>query len=251
MMGGDKDKNLDDNLPGSEDLSSLYEHGKKEEPSTAIDKYILQAARNAVSEKKVTGTSPFGGSWQMPVALAAVLILAVGVTVTMEKFTGPGQSQVDRFAPRSDTPKPVEQAADQKVGAKPGSHGETKAKRLMVRPEETPASPAARKVVPASPPAESTDQGEKAGLLKTVPAAEPPKTIEKESQQQSMDIDQQSDAAGKPLQQEAQPTAERWLDSIRELVAQDKLDEARKQLADFRRVYPDYTLPEEFKRLEQ
>ena len=251
MMGGDKDKNLDDNLPGSEDLSSLYEHGKKEEPSAAIDKYILQAARNAVSEKKVTGTSPFGGSWQMPVALAAVLILAVGVTVTMEKFTGPGQSQVDRFAPRSDTPKPVEQAADQKVGAKPESHGETKAKRLMVRPEETPVPPAARKAVPASPPAESTDQGENAGLLKTVPAAEPTKTIEKESQQQSMDIDQQSDAAGKPLQQEAQPTAERWLNSIRELVAQDKFDEARKQLADFRRVYPDYTLPEEFRRLEQ
>ena len=250
-MGGDKDKNLVDNLPGSEDLSSLYEQGKKEEPSAAIDKYILQAARNAVSEKKATGTGPFNGSWQMPAALAAVLILAVGVTVTMEKFTGPGQSQVDRFAPRSDTPKPVEQAADQKVGAKPESHGETKAKRLMVRPEETPAPPAARKVVPASPPAESSDQGEKAGILNAAPAPEPTMTIEKETQQQSMDIDQQSGAASQSLQPEAQPTAERWLDSIQELVRQERLDEARKQLADFKRVYPDYALSEELKRLEQ
>ena len=250
MMGGDKDKNLDDNLPGSEDLSSLYEHGKKEEPSAAIDKYILQAARNAVSEKKATGTGPFNGSWQMPAALAAVLILAVGVTVTMEKFTGSGQNQVDRFAPRSDTPKPAESASDKSSAAKPESHVDTKVKRLKVQPEESPAPPVASDVVPAPPPVESTDQVEKAGLLKAAPAAEPTMTIEKETQQ-SMEIDQQSGVASQSLQPEAQPTAERWLDSIRELVRQDRLEEARKQLADFRRVYPDYALPEEFKRLEQ
>ena len=250
-MGRDKDKNLDDNIPGSEDLSLLYEHGKKEEPSAAIDKYILQAARNAVSEKKATGAGPFSGSWQMPAALAAVLILAIGVTVTMERFAGPGQSQVDRFAPSSEMPKPAERASENKAVIKPEPHVDTKTKRLQVQPEESPASPAARDTVPASPPAESAEQGETAGILKTVPAAEPRMTIEKETQQKSMDIGQQSGAAGKPLQQESQPTAERWLNSIRELVQQDKLDEARKQLANFRRVYPDYTLPEEFKRLEQ
>ena len=250
-MSGDKDQNLHDNLPDSGDLRVLYEQGKKEEPSAAIDKYILQAARNAVSEKKVAGTGPFSGSWQIPAALAAVLILAVGVTITMKNISGPGQKQVERFAPSSEIPEPAEPVAEQKAAGKPGPRIETTVKRLRVQPGESAIPPAVRSVAPVSPPAKTEEPGEKAGLLETAPAAEPATTTGNDMQQRSMDLQEQSGEAGKSLTQEKQPTVERWLDSIRELVKQEKLEEAKKQLSDFRRVYPDYTLPEELKRLEK
>ena len=250
-MGEDKDQNLDEIIPGSGSLSLLYEHGKREEPSAAIDNHILQSARNAISDKKVAGTGPFSGSWQIPAALAAVLIIAIGLTTTMEKFSGTGKSKVERFAPSSDTLAPVERAADQKKAIKPQPHIETKKKHLPVQPGKTPAASSVRNVAPASPPAQSIEQSDKADLLRTVPAAKPKTTIEKESKQEKMDIEEQSGVAGKPLQQEVQPTAERWLDSIRELARQGNLEEARKQLSDFRRVYPGYTLPEDLKHLGQ
>jgi len=250
-MGEDKDQNLDEIIPGSGNLSSLYEHSKREEPSAAIDNHILQSARKEVSGKKGVGTGPFSGSWQIPAALAAVLILAVGLTTTMEKFSGTGKNQVERFAPSSDTLAPVERAADQKKTAKPQPHIDTKTKRLPVQSGESPAASTVRNAAPASPATESMERSDGADLLKTIPAAEPKTTIEKETKPETMDIKEQSGVAGKPLQQEAQPTAERWLDSIRELVRQDKLEDARKQLSDFRRVYPEYVLPEDLKHLDR
>jgi len=250
-MGDDKDKNLDEIIPGSGNLSSLYEHGKREEPPATIDNHILQSARNAVSEKKGAGTGPFSGSWQIPAALAAVLILAIGLTVTMEKFPGTGQNQVERFAPGSDMSSPVEQAADQKKTAKPQPKIELKAKRQQVQTGEPPAASPVGNAAPASPSAESVEQGDKAGALKTVPTTEPKMSVGKETKQETLDTEEQSGDTGKPLQQEAQPTAEKWLASIRELVRQEKLEEARKQLSDFRRVYPEYTLPEDLKHLDR
>jgi len=250
-MGTDRDQNLDDNLPGSGYLTSLYALGKKEEPSAAIDKTILQAARNAVSGKKIVGTGPFSGRWQVPAALVAVLILAVGLTTTIEKLSRPGQTQVERFTPRSEIPKTAKPAADQKAVIRSESQNESKAKRLQLQPKDSPAASGITNLAPAPSSPESTEQGEKTELLKSVPAAEPKTTVDRDSQQENTDLEEQNSKAGQSLEQEAQPTPDRWMASIRELVEQGKLEEARKQLSDFKRVYPDYTLPEELQHLER
>lgn len=61
---------------------------------------------------------------------------------------------------------------------------------------------------------------------------------------------QESDELKPTEKKKAESAAMRWLQSIRDLEKQNKTDEAKKQLADFRRVYPNYPLPEDLKNLE-
>ncbi|HMH17601.1 MAG TPA: hypothetical protein VK572_05575 [Burkholderiales bacterium] len=46
---------------------------------------------------------------------------------------------------------------------------------------------------------------------------------------------------------EAERTPEKWLEDIRQLRAQGKTAEAERELAEFRKRYPDYRLPEDFR----
>ena len=63
-------------------LSALYQATPKAEPPAALDARILSAARAAVAPRPVSMLSRFRGFrfWAAPVALAATLMLAVGLT---------------------------------------------------------------------------------------------------------------------------------------------------------------------------
>ncbi|MDB5812332.1 MAG: hypothetical protein JWN94_4454 [Betaproteobacteria bacterium] len=52
------------------------------------------------------------------------------------------------------------------------------------------------------------------------------------------------EAARSRAEPSAEPTPEKWLERIEELRKQGKLDEARASLAEFKKRYPDYRLPE-------
>jgi len=80
-----------------ENISRLYQQGKKPKPSAGIDDSILSAARDALRDddiqhnvilhrkqaKKITArktplfASPFSGGWRAPASIAAILVLTV------------------------------------------------------------------------------------------------------------------------------------------------------------------------------
>ena len=74
-MAKDQDKYLEEYLSAKSGISSLYAQRLEEEPPAEVDQAILQAARGAIS-RKTGSTGPFSGSWLVPAALAAVLVLA-------------------------------------------------------------------------------------------------------------------------------------------------------------------------------
>ena len=115
-MAKDQDKHLEDYLSGKDGVSTLYAQRQADEPSALVDKTILRAAHAAVP-RKTSGIGPFSGSWQIPVALAAVLVLAVGITMNLEKPGGDEAQQLERYSPTTSASEPA--AAKKKVSGKP------------------------------------------------------------------------------------------------------------------------------------
>jgi Meckel syndrome type 1 protein len=86
---------------GDEKLRKAYRDLGSVEPSARLDASILDAARHAVAPRRA---SP---PWAMPVSLAAVLVLAVGVTLRMQQEE-PG---IETSAPTSIAPPPAAETA--------------------------------------------------------------------------------------------------------------------------------------------
>ena len=63
---------------GDDKLSRRYRDLAREEPSARIDAAILSASRHAVAKP------PLSRRWGVPVSIAAVLVLAFGVTLEMQ-----------------------------------------------------------------------------------------------------------------------------------------------------------------------
>lgn len=72
------DTEFEDFLKGKSPLSSAYQQTSGTGPSEHIDNTILNAARDEVSKKR-SGASNKGYNWFVPMALAASIIVAVGV----------------------------------------------------------------------------------------------------------------------------------------------------------------------------
>src|SRR6266542_1019610 len=66
-------------IDGDDKLRKRYRELGSEEPGPALDHAILAAAHRAVAPKRATQR------WAVPVSLAAVLVLAVGVTLRMQQ----------------------------------------------------------------------------------------------------------------------------------------------------------------------
>jgi hypothetical protein len=94
-------------------LSRLYRSGAGEEPPSWLDDRILAAARSDALSESAPGQPQRRGRWQVPLALAAVIVLAVSVTrvVDQELDRVPVVAYPDRQASHADTSKPAEAPA--------------------------------------------------------------------------------------------------------------------------------------------
>ena len=180
-------------------VSAGYRALGGEEPPRALDEAILAASRRSPTR------------WRVPLSVAAVLVLAVGVTLRMLPQRPDAESVA--LAPQvMETPRPAA-SADQggmraEIAAKPA---ETTAARDSVAADAARSAPASA-AAPAAVGAVAESR---------VRAAAP---VAKLSQA--------------PL------TPEAWLERIAELRKQNRRREADESLAEFRKRYPDYKIPE-------
>lgn len=238
-------------------ISERYRELPREEPPRALDEAILRSARRAVDRPHAPLLGPSGRHrWYFSLAAAAVLALAVGVTLHIER---------DR---------PADFEAQVPSAAKPeGSRGEA-AKQEVARPETKKAAEAARverrqmerrdmarersgaapaaSAEPASP--RFTPDAPSASRLEGAPApatAPVPQPMAKPAPN-PLDVGAviASRPAPAPMQRNdlslraAAQTAEQELERVADLRRQGRHEEADKALAEFRKRYPDYKIPE-------
>jgi hypothetical protein len=161
-----------------EKVARAYRALGGEEPPRALDDAILARARRRASH------------WRVPLSIAAVLVLAVGVTLRLQHERGEAESVA--LAPQViETPRPA------------------------------PAAAPAPRAADAAPRSASTPAAA-AGAVAEAPM--------------------KREAAAKPAEAALAPEA--WLERIAEMRKQGRTREAEESLAEFRKRYPGYKIPE-------
>jgi len=84
-----------DKLPNDKNLSSIYKETAQDIPAAHIDDAIIAAARRETASRPRPAFSPFSGSWRMPAAVAAVIVLSFSLVTLMENDVMP----IDGLAP--------------------------------------------------------------------------------------------------------------------------------------------------------
>ena len=103
-------------IDGDDKLSRRYRDLGAEEPPRALDEAILASARRAIAPRSAQ-------RWAMPVSIAAVLVLAVGVTLRMQQeqpgieMSAPNEYSVPAPSAESAPPPPAKPPADKAPGA--------------------------------------------------------------------------------------------------------------------------------------
>ena len=261
--------------PRGDRVSSAYRELPGEGPPPALDAAIQAAARRAV------GARPGGARrWQVPVSIAAVLALAIGVSLQVEREkpvvadgtpvpSGSAEYPVPQAATESAEPAPREEARALQKRAAPVPE----AKRVAPvaprteappppRAEPRPSPPAAESVavpMPASPPAApataparapATFAPDPSNVAMPPPTAGAAATADAVRAAPAPAMRAKKELAREATMQEkamadALETPERRLERIADLRVKGLHDEADRALAEFRRAYPDYRIGEE------
>ena len=255
--------------PVDDRISRAYRDMPGDEPPPALNDAIRAAARRAVRARP-----GFARRWQLPISIAAVLVLAVGVALQVEREqpavndgasmpAASPASRAIRAQPDASVPTAPERAAPAEPPRKP-ERGEAATPAISPpagiaaparAPKPTPPAPAfvpapARQVAPA--PAPRLAPLPSPGPADAAPApaeaagraAEAVAPMRLRSAPESGALERQA--------AEGAESPERSLERIAELRSRGRHDEADRALADFRRTFPDYRIsPAWLRRVER
>ena len=223
---------------GDPELSRRYRELAQEEPGRDVDAAILAAARRAAETRPAPLVAPTARRrWYFPLAAAAVIVLAVAVTVQVER----NQPDVDGVAPPPAPPPPAVTPQASPRAAESGGMKASKERKDggAQTLQEAPAKVETfSRAAPAAPESEARDTalerqgvaGAAAGTLSAQHAPAPAAAMRPQMQARAL-------AKVEPPEQA--------LERIAELRRQGKDDEADKALAEFRKRYPDFKISEE------
>jgi hypothetical protein len=217
------------------DISRRYRELGREEPPRHLDDAIRAAARRAVGTRPAPLVVPTGRQrWYFPLAAAAIIVLAVAVTLHVEREQ-PGEEIVSAPAataekPELEQPRSVPQPERRRESAASRElRDAAPLAKLQKAPEPVPTLP------PAPPPVATQEAPAVAGAA----ASPAPKAS---AQLGRFD----EGARGVPsLSASALQSPEQWLQGIADLRRQGRHEEAEKSLAEFRKRYPDYRISKE------
>ena len=227
-----------------EDLSALYRVTRDPEPPAWLDQRILTAASAAPQPVQTLTPSPSRRRrtrlWAVPAALAAAVVLAVGI-VRLARESGEWGPLPENKMLHSTAESATEADATAAGRAQSSDHDRPSPPAVELRPT-MPLGEAVR-VAPQSLPA--------------LPAAAPPVKLEEElmprrpapaERERARDwlraapTGQRADQGAASQDRSDQYSLEEWLAAIAELRHQGRTAEADAKLAEFRWRYPDYPL---------
>ncbi len=258
-------------LQSESSLSRVYKATAKETPPVELDTRILERARQAVRRQARVGRSPFANNWMIPVSLAAVLVLTVGlVTFMFEKTdtpllpeTAPAPSLDSALeeeallirdkAREADDRLRADQPVDEKAAPKakrslviespaaraPAVEGLTKTRRKSQKTGEM------KQTVPAEPEMtspQSVDERMRSPGIGSAATRIESQEVRSKKENESLDSTDELLRLEEVSEVDEMMTPEEWLAKIVTLRAQGKQAEADASLAAFRKRYPDYPL---------
>lgn len=224
-------------------LSARYRELAREKPPPALDAAILAASRRALARPS------FARRWGAPVSIAAVLMLAIGVTLHMQREQ-PGvetselppapaaRARPIAPPPPSARPQSVQSAPAPRPSVEPKATGAPQGRRLEAPARAlAPAAPAVSATAAASPKPERAQ-----GFTAAQGAAQEQNLSVLRARRPAADSASEQKAAPEAQQRiAADPAAE--LERIARLRAGQHDEEADKALEEFRRRFPDYRIP--------
>jgi hypothetical protein len=236
-------------------LSRLYREASTEGPPSAVDAAILAAARKRVAQPERRARASWL-SWMAPASAIATLVLGVSIAflVDREQPEPTRDTRIRPIAPRPQSAPPAsagESAQAKTAGSAAPAAAKTEAPAAAV-PAQVPvlASPPA----PAAQafPAEGREKAAESKL--SVPKAASEANVARDAAVGAMEAGAPPApaAAGRlaPLRQQAAPRSpQAWLDEIDRLKREGRDQEAAEQLAEFRKAYPAYSVPESLRGL--
>jgi hypothetical protein len=199
-------------------ISGRYRELPREEPPRALDDAILAASRRAVKGRN---------RWYVPLAAAAVIVLAVAVTVHVERDQ-PGEEIVSAVEPKPFAVEPP---------PPPALRSESRMRENVAKAEQQARRKEKAAAAPSAPPA----QDAMGALAKRADEAKAPPGVRAAREELGI-----PGSAG-PLPALAQATPEQRLQGIADLRRQGRHEDADKALAEFRRAYPQYRITEEMR----
>lgn len=255
--------------PSDPGVSRLYQTHLAGEPPAALDAAILAAARQAV----VPPRRPWWQGLQIPVAVAATGMLAVMLTLTMQRnpqeddyppATAPAAAP-DAVPTRPATPSP---AAREQAEPSPTAPA-LRQPRASAKDERSDGQPAAKaEAAPAASPATASAYIAPPAKLAAPPQEAPAATAAPPPAPGLSDNAARHETAGSAESMEkrapttpaaAAPAAQQlrsraiarspddWLAAIRKLREQGQPEAAAREWEAFRKAYPDYPLPEDLR----
>ena len=211
-------------------ISQRYRELGTEEPPPALDRAILAAARRATSRHR----------WYSSLAVAAVLIFAVAIVVQIERQPPDQVPMSTPSTPAVEPPSPPQAAPQEREAPAPAKP----AQRRRAPPDVpfAPEPPArAESVQPAPAPAPEPNANAEPKRADEMRAA--PRVQGSMAARRSATADTQANLVETPQQ---------WLARIAHMRQLGLDDEAEKELAQFRKRYPDYRISEAMaKKLEK
>jgi hypothetical protein len=237
---------------GDDKLLRRYRELSRDEPPRALDAAILAASRRAVTAR------PWSQRLAAPVSIAAVLVLAIGVSVNMQREQ-PGVEIAEPQAPASAAAPQAQSAAEapRESAALDATQADSLARKAAPpaapKPGAAPAlrsaSPALKKEIPPTTPGPATPDATEA---RSAPLAAP-EAVHAESRAftpppaRAAAQAPLADSAAPALRASAaaalpDPAAE--LERIARLRGEGRHDEADKALEEFLRKHPDYRVPD-------
>ena len=269
-----------------EELSHIYRDAEGPRPPQRVDDNILAASQRVASTVRRPAGFGFSRRWGTPVALAAtVLVTFTLALMVFERESGldamaPDARRTDRPAKvlpaepqRADQPgtpsplvlrpiapaPPISQAlqserAEQRPGESAASTASPSTGQPVFVPEVPRASEILRKREEAKPalapplPAQSAPELRQQVPPMRAPAAAPAAGALSESGA-TLQGSGVTAAIATPLavSEAKERTPEKWLEDIRRLRTEGKATEVERELAEFRKRYPDYILPEDLR----
>jgi len=250
-------------MTDDEKVAQRYRELEAEEPPRLLDDAILAAARRQAGAGPAALSSRRSRQrWYAPLATAAVLVLAVAVTLNMQ-HERPG-IESPALPPRAEQPAPqpdLKLKAEEQLAsvARQPAREMSPAQRKDSGPRSpaAAAAPAAREPQPfasdraqasagAAAPAAAARADDSRGAESSVTGS----LARQMEERTSRDAEAASRAPRMgPFQAQIKraentANAEKELEHIAQLRAQGRHDEADKALAEFRKRFPDYTIPE-------
>jgi len=238
-------------------ISQRYRSLAREEPPRHVDEAILAAARRAADARPAPLVAPTGRRWYFPLAAAAIVVLAVAVTMHVERqrpdleiaeapVTAPAPAAREEPAAAAQAPAepPRVFTPDPKPAPKPAPSRELRAQRDaaerladLQKTQKAPAAPAPPPAAAPPPQAPARDALGGARESARADAARPQARMELQGAMRQR-------AMTESVSTFATASAEQWLQGIADLKRQGRHDEAERELAEFRKRYPDYRIPE-------